>query len=785
MSRFAVFFILLTFYVFPLPVTAEVSAPLPVEITTSPEDTEYLRDIMKGAFRSIYFYRNPVTGLCTDFPENPDPKELQKAEHQFLMLTSIAVAGKIGFISEGQAIKDIDKILTSIEKMKRNRGFFLAVYRPVDCTTDMAYPEYSTADCGWIYCALATVGEIYPQFKKRTDKILKEIDWSVVYKEGFGIYGLLQFYDDGTVKALYPIRDVQVDIRTFTFMVMASGAAPSELWTKMEKHYIERYGVKYMKPGEAMGYGEQPMSMGYYLDERGTDYGMSCANMGWGQINYAQDMEFPSWGWSSCLDMDGYLGWGTDKRKIWSRINTHAAAAQVIYYPNQVVKAFKAMEKLGIRKPVTLQSGKQMDFGLRDSIDVDTGETPEMLLPGLDQNIVFLSLANYLYDGIVWKYFMQNEMVRHGINIIEEYRNPKKEYIEIYKKRDISGPSLPPKKTPHPAELLVDNFSKDINSLDGKRNTISASLKLKKNTVRITFNSMDDRISNFTEELNGANLTDYNALKLMVRGEKQGKVLVTMHLGGEGGYIPVNVKPEWSEIIIPFRSFMLGKEPFQFGNPNPPMRWTAMWHNRSDGEDIGVSPINIETIEIKEISFLSLPKEGIRSAALLLREMPATALEKDGTLDDMETLHDWIKSDNSMKLSSSINIRKGRHNNSIAWSFNIGQNGGWVTLSKDLNLAINKNASIVFNFKAEGGPANLEVKLIDPSGATFLKVIKNIVKDSDWQEIKVKLGELNYGWGGVKKETIGKASKIEFAVTSDGPSAGCAYIDDIKIVEND
>ncbi|MFH1369052.1 MAG: hypothetical protein ABII64_08000 [Elusimicrobiota bacterium] len=758
--------------------------PLPIEITTSPEDTEYLRGILKDTFRSIMYYRNPNTGLCTDRPENPDPRELQKAEHHFLMLTSIAIGGKIGLISEEQAAKEIDKTLSTMEKMKRNRGLYMSAYCPADGSFDKSYPEYSTADCGWIYCALITVGEAYPQFKKRTDRLVKDIDWSVVYKEN-RIYGLLKFGPDGSAKALYPIHDVQGDIRTFTFLIMALSGAPPELWANMEKHYIERYGVKYMKGGEAMGYGEQPMSMGYYLDERGSIYGMSCANLGWGQICYAEDMEFSSWGWSSCLDMDGYLGWGTDKRKIWSRINTHAVAAQVIYYPNQVVKAFKAMEKLGIRKPVTVESGEQVDFGLRDSIDVDTLEAPEHLLPGLDQNIVFLSLANYLYNGAVWKYFMRNKKIRRCVGSLDDYNNPKKEYLEIYKKRDLAGPKLPAKKTPRPKPLLVDDFSGDLNNLGGQRKESGSSLILKKGAAVISFDNLNERVSRVTEGLAGVDLTDYNALKLVMKGDEQCRIMVTMHLGGEGGYLPVHVTDEWSEIIIPFRSFMLGRDGFNFGSPNPRMDWTAMWHDRSEGQDIGIGPVTLKTVELKEISFLSLPKEKIREHALKLRAAQGIIIAKDGTLDSMDDPGQWSMMDDGSSKASAF-ADKGIKGNCIGYSFSIPAKGGWINLSRDANFPVSDATKIVFNMKSEGGPAHLQVKILDPSGATFMKVLKDEIDDSKWYGIEVECLELDYAWGGAKKESPEKASQIQLAITSDGSPDGVTgkvWFDELKIIQ--
>lgn len=757
--------------------------PLPVEITTSPEDTEYLRGILKDTFRSIMYFRNPKSGLCSDYPENPVPGEIQKAEHQFLMLTSIAIAGKIGLLTDAEAAKEVDKTLSTMGKMERNRGFFMGAYNCATGEVDKNYPIYSVADCGWIYCGLATVAEAYPQFRKRVDKILNGVDFPILYKEGMGMYGCIQFKADGSAKGMWKLREVMGDGRTFAFFMTGSGGMPPSVWNAMEEAYVERYGVKYFKPGEAMGYGEQPMSMGYFLDERGSKYGLSCANLGWGQINYAADMEFPTWGWSSCLDIDGYLGWGNHKSRSWSRINTHAVAAQVIYYPNQVAKAFRTMEKLGLRKPVTTHAGKIIDFGFRDSIDVDTLTSPSMLLCGLDQNIVFLSLANYLHDGVVWRYFMRSPQARHALEVIRDYRNPRMENLALYKKRDLAGPKLPSKKSPRPPKLIVDDFSGEINSLGGARREKASSSIIEDNTWRITFNHPSEQMSNVYNDLNGVDLTDYNSLKVVLKSDKKGRVMVNMHLGGEGGYYPVNVGADWTEIIIPFRSFLMGKEDIQFGNPDLPMRWTAMWHNRADGQDVGFGPISAQTLDVKEISFLSLPKEEIRECALKLLSAASVTLAADGTLDDMEDPGAWWPALGGEEVRLFSSVEKGIKGNCICFTFSIPAKGGWIVLSKEAGLAISPETEIVFNCKGQGGPANLEIKIIDSSGANFVHVLENEIQDSGWNEISIKCSELRYGWGGEKKDFPDKASKIEFAIASGGAASGKLWLDELKLIQ--
>jgi hypothetical protein len=766
-------------------------SPLPLNLTTSSQDTEYLRDIMKGAFRSIEYFRNPKTGITTDFPEDPDSQELRKTEDIFLTFASIAIAGKTGLLPENEAVQEVDKILTSIEKFRRNNGFFWVTYKPADCTTvsesDPIRSMYNLSDLGWCYCSLAMVGEAYPQFKKRTEKILKEVEWSRLYSVG-NINCFLRFHDDGTMTAMEaPLHDITLDSRPAVFMAIGSGQIPAEAWNRYKKNFVDRprYGLTYFKPAELMGYGEQPMAMGYFLDERGSIFGKMNANMGWGQICYAADMEFPAWGWSSCQDLDGYLGWGGHKTRSWSRINTHACAAQVYFYPNQVVKNFRAMEKLGIRKDLALPSGEKKDFGFLDSIDVDSHTVPPVIL-SLDQNIVFLSLANYLYGGIIWKYFMKNGMVRHALAVIDDYGKPDIGILSEYQKRDLAGPGgfIPEKKSERPRELIADDFSGELNSWGGMRTPVNSVLNVRKNEAEIGFKYMNESISSLSEGLKGRDLTDFNALKLVICGNESGRIMVNMHLGGEGGYIPVNIGNDWSEIIIPFRSFLMGKgdNPINFGDPSQVNLWSAMWHDRSRAQDISLGPLSVEKIRIKKLSFLSLSNDEIHNAVLNLNRIPGFGTA--GLFDNMNDKLYWEFIDDGQGTGISAQVREGRKHRSLKVSFSIPEKGGWVDMARDADLDLAAGDEISFYMKCEGGPANLEVKIKDASGATFRKVLNDAVNDSDWHEIRLKVSDLEYAWGGIKRSFPIKAMKIEFAFTSyaAGKSVhGIAQIEDLKV----
>ena len=122
------------------------------------------------------------------------------------------------------------------------------------------------------------------------------------------------------------------------------------------------------------------------------------------------------WGWSaSAGPRGGYLGWGNI---IDSVVTPHASALAINLYPQEVVSNLRMLEKLGARKPYEYQ-GKMHEFGFRDSIDVCSGDVADGYLI-LDQAMLFLSLANFLEDGIVWKTFAKSGLVKNGLRLVKD-----------------------------------------------------------------------------------------------------------------------------------------------------------------------------------------------------------------------------------------------------------------------------------------------------------------------------------------------------------------------------
>lgn len=759
-------------------------AKLPVEITTSPEDTEYLRGVMKDTFDWIYYYRHPVTGFCSYVPEKPNPAELMKTENIFLSLASVGIAGKIGLLPEDTARREIAKTLSWIEKIPKAQGFVMDSVHTADGSAGNQ-TVYAVGDLGFNSCSLLVLSEAYPEFKERIRKLVEPINWSLLYNEKTGgLYGIVKLDTGEKVETIGSAKLIASDQRPGMFMTIATAGAPASLWRSLPRNYLKRYGVKYLKPGEGLGYGELTWAMGYFLDERGSDIGMSDANMAWAQINYAADMDYPFWGWSNCLGPKGYMGFG-DPGTNWSILNPHAVAAAVSMYPNQVVKALRAMEKAGVRNPMQAGDLKFHNFGFCGGIDIDTGETPRQGTC-LDQAIIFLSLANYLHDGIVWKYFEQSPEAVKGVSLIKEYSKPKMDNLKLYRERDMKGPSLKKKTQVNDGgSFYMDSFNgNDINDLNGQRSVISSFMSISGGVCEITFGELNQDKCAFVENLAGADINGYNAVTLWARGDKKGQFVLTLRVSGEGGYRPIRVSESWREVTVPLRSFLGGKTGFNFEADNPELRWTGMWHDRGSADELELRPVDVQKLFVKNIRFVRLSRSELSAAAAKLAEIPKSEIESDGTFDRLERADNWKTMASGYETKVNLTNEKGFRDNALACAFNIGAKGGWMLLYRDFVADLKGGKAISFRMKVEGGPATLEVKIIDASGATYIKAFPGAVSGAQWREFIVKVSDIGYGWGGVRGQNPANAEQFQIGIVSDNQTSGKLWLDDLRLVQS-
>ncbi len=328
-------------------------------------------------------------------------------------LSDIVAAEEMGFIKHHDAEQRIEKTLASLAKLKTWYGFRQSWNEVETLNPGTNDVWISILDSGNLVGGLVTVGQAFPRFEKQCGELVMAMDWAAFYNSDKKL--LCGGYNTQTEKfnRNWNLPFIGSDSRMASFFAIATGKVPADSWNALSREMEERHLAEFLLPGWERGGGifEQYLP-GIWLDEMATFMGQSAANFAYAQIRQAQLGNYPVWGWSaSDSPEDGYLGMGALKDNI---VTPHASVLAIRDYPQQVLKNLHALDKLGARSK---------KYGYVDAIDFKMGKCTEAFLM-LDQSMLFLSLANFLKDGVINKHFESSPLVKNGRQLIDDYSKP-------------------------------------------------------------------------------------------------------------------------------------------------------------------------------------------------------------------------------------------------------------------------------------------------------------------------------------------------------------------------
>ncbi len=393
----------------------------------SQEDQVYLKKIMQETWACISDLVDEKSGIPFDSSAKPNYTSMSNIG---FYLASIFGAQEAGLINQKEAEVQIKKVLDFLDRLEKWRGFppsWLQVYQPISLEKII-----SPVDSANLVAGLLVIRQGYPIFKDQITKLINAMDWKAFYDNKAN--SLKGGYNLRKKRELsFQYKDLGTELRMAFFLTIATKAAPLKLWTELDKILEERYDIQYLGPGWKNGGLFLQGMTGLFLDERGTMMGKSFVNMAYAQILHAKQKKYPFWGWSACSTPDGgYLGAG----KVMDQVVTpHASVLAISYYPQQVVKNLKQLDLYKIRKPFYSNHGPK-NYGFRDAIDLKSKKVTERYLM-IDQTMIFLSLVNFLHEGVIYKTFSRDPIVKQGLDLISDYKNSfLREVEEICQKRD-------------------------------------------------------------------------------------------------------------------------------------------------------------------------------------------------------------------------------------------------------------------------------------------------------------------------------------------------------------
>ena len=749
-----------------------------VEITTSKEDTEYLWSVAKETWDCIDHFVAPETGFPFD---NEQKSDITNTTNIGLYLTSLAAATEMGFIARDEAVKKADKILDSVGKLQDWNGF-LPNWVSVKGVTKAEEGGSALSDFNKLPAGLMITRQEFPELSGKCAALLDRMKWSIFY--------------DSNAKTLHGGYDVSkkelmswgmdllaADTRMATFLMIANNAAPPEVWENLKRDTEDHYGLKVIKPSWYGGGIFMQGICGLFLDERKTITGKSMADFAYAQMFYAKDMKAPAWGWSSSTSPWGdYLGWGGLRGNV---VTPHAGVLAVIYYPNKVAENLRNLEKFGLRAPFE-DNGKKFPFGFRDAVDIDSKEISYGYITALDQGMLFLSLANYLKDGLVWNIFERDPIVQNGKTLLKDYFSGHQEYLDLYAKRD-SAPVILPVNKSNAAELFpqgkMTTSGCAVTAATGKNDTDHPSFML------IDYDLTSKDSASFTKELDSADLTNYDALSFYIRGDPDSKFTHSFRIELEGkdngaSYRMKGITGEWRKITVPFREFG-GKPTGWNGNES---YWGGFITDRSKMKKINFVFDLAQVSEgkgklyIDKMGFEQLGEKQLESEAAALNDYPDSSIWKDGIIDDFETKAGWSTAQ-SKGTQINLKIAESPQGHGLEIDYDLGSKflSRWVVIEKDMYLRLPDKYAFKLLVKSEGSENTLEFKLIDSNGSTFGKKITLAPTAGEWKEIRIGSKEISYWWGGDK--VLDRIKRISFGISTKSGGGGKVYIDKLSLVD--
>lgn len=375
------------------------------------------RAYFQALYRDTWYYLanhiEPKTGLPYDSSAQQPPTSMSNVG---LYLASTAIAARTGLISREEGLTRIEKVLDSLEQIETWRGFprpwvLVRTGKPTH-GDEFNYGPYIATLVGGLIVTKTTFEQVVP----RIEKLLSRMEFKSLYdshsewlKGGYNVktnnFTVFQPWGHWYYKYF------AADTRLLSFYLVARKAAPKKHWFALIRPTEQKEGETFYALPQPNSGLALPFLPGLFLDERATQMGGSQKNLSRAQMKSAKKMGAPVWGWSPSQAPNGrYLVEGELRDEI---VTPYASILAAIYFPKQTYENLKRLESLGARP----QLPQPQNYGFLDSVNWKTGAVAKNYMTP-SQGMAFLSLANLLYDGIVWKSFSEDPVVKQGLEVL-------------------------------------------------------------------------------------------------------------------------------------------------------------------------------------------------------------------------------------------------------------------------------------------------------------------------------------------------------------------------------
>lgn len=389
------------------------------------KEDEELTDI---AYRTWLYFSNLLTSsnnylIPDNYQINREIKEDYKTSPTDIGMSIVAIvsACKLDFIKSDAAIKLIDNVITSIEKLEKWNGF---IYNWYDIKTmQKIYPyDVSSVDNGNLAACLLVAKEFVNdignnELSSRIEKLFDNMDFSRLYtnKDVFSVA-----YNATEEKlSIYNYNKFASESRILGFVAIAKGDVPSKHWLCLDKSLtrFKKYKGLTSWSGTSFEYFMPAIFMKSYpntlLDES-YFFALYC------QKEYMKEVD-PSMPWGISESAYGELDDGLNyKYKAFSTpylkvqedkeqeivISPYASILAITTNPRAVYDNIIRLKEIGLYG----------NFGFFESYDYDDKEIVLSYFAH-HQGMILASLANYLKKDVIRNYF-HNDVRVQSIEIL-------------------------------------------------------------------------------------------------------------------------------------------------------------------------------------------------------------------------------------------------------------------------------------------------------------------------------------------------------------------------------
>ncbi|MDP2928958.1 MAG: glucoamylase family protein [Candidatus Omnitrophota bacterium] len=373
---------------------------------------QFLERIERQAFDYFLNETDKTSGLTLNTTEPEAPAT--NAASGFT-LSAMVIGAERGWIAKDRAYKMCLKVLNAFKKMENFEGFTYHYFN-IDNGSRMWASEVSCIDTALLLAGAITAGEYFKgtEVSSLADEIFKKVNWEwflnndralqMSWKPEKGFSGRIDSFSEGIICYILAMGSPTHPI-------------PKECWDSFTRPVSQYGGYKliYVADGSLFQY-LFPLA---WLDLRDkhdkyADYWQNAMKAAKANKKYCLDNSdaFATyregfWGLSASLSPDGYRNFGArpGRNKHNGTVAPYAVAGSIPLVPKFAIANYESM--------YTRVSAAVKQYGLTDAFNIDRKWASEYYI-SIDQGLTLLMIENYR-TGLIWKYFMQNDYVKKGL----------------------------------------------------------------------------------------------------------------------------------------------------------------------------------------------------------------------------------------------------------------------------------------------------------------------------------------------------------------------------------